>query len=191
MQLNGSCWQKVKRAIFLDRDGVINKAFLVNGIPKPAKTLYQVQILPRVREAVEILISSGFEMVVVSNQPDVARGNLAKSDVEQIHKYLQSELKINHFYTCFHDDADDCQCRKPKPGLLTLAAEELGLDLNRSFLIGDRWRDIGAGQAAGCRCFFIDYSYGEEHPGMPFLRVSSLFEAANIILEEDHDTIGR
>ena len=181
--------QKVKRAVFLDRDGVINKTFVVNGIPTPARTLYQVQILPRVREALEILCSLGFELVVVSNQPDVARGNLAKEVVEQIHKHLQTELNINHFYTCFHDDADDCQCRKPKPGLLTFAAEELGLDLNRSFLIGDRWRDISAGQAVGCQCFFIDYSYDEKHPEMPFLKVSSLFEAAHIILGEVYDTI--
>jgi D-glycero-D-manno-heptose 1,7-bisphosphate phosphatase len=179
----------MNRAIFLDRDGVINKAFIVDGIPTPARELDQLQILPRVEEALEMLRSAEFELVVVTNQPDVARGTLSAETVELIHLRLHSKLQIKHFYTCFHDDADNCPCRKPKPGLLIAAAEDLGLDLRACFMIGDRWRDIAAGQSAGCQCFFVDHLYEEKQPQMPYLKVSSLFEAAQMILEEFHDPV--
>ena len=191
MRLNGKGEQSLKRAVFLDRDGVINKGFLVDRIPIPARTLDQVEILPRVREAIKILRSLDFELVIVTNQPDVARGHLSKETVELIHRHLQTELGINHFYTCIHDDADNCACRKPKPGLITLAAEELGLNLKESFMVGDRWRDISAGQAANCKCFYIDYAYDERPPQLPYLKVSSLFDAAQLLLEENHDTISK
>jgi D-glycero-D-manno-heptose 1,7-bisphosphate phosphatase len=180
----------MKRAVFLDRDGVINRAFVVDGQPLPARTLHQLEILPGVRGAIEKLRFSDFEIVVVTNQPDVARGVLTKGIVESIHARLSFELHIDHFYTCFHDTADNCQCRKPNPGLLLNASKDLHLDLTQSFLVGDRWRDIAAGQAAGCNCLFIDYSYDEKQPEMPYLKVSSLSEAARIILEEKNDNVG-
>ena len=181
----------MKRAVFLDRDGVINKAFVVDGTPTPAQTLDQLEILPKVAEALEMLRSAGFEIVVVTNQPDVARGQLLREAVDSIHERLGRELNIEHFYTCLHDDADNCPCRKPKPGLLTLASKELGIDLRSSFMVGDRWRDIAAGQAIGCECFFIDYSYSEQQPQPPYIKVSSLFEAVQMIQEEVHDPIGK
>lgn len=180
----------MKRAVFLDRDGVINAAFVVDGQPLPAKTLDQLEILPGVRGAIETLRSSEFEIVVVTNQPDVARGTLSKRMVGYIHTRLSEELGIHHFYTCFHDSADHCECRKPKPGLLMRASDELGLDLARSYMVGDRWRDIAAGQAAGCACFFIDYLYNEKQPQMPYKTISSLLEATQLILEEENGTSG-
>ena len=95
---------------------------------------------------------------------------------------MGSYTKIAHFYTCFHDDIDLCYCRKPLPGLIYRAASDLGLDISESFLVGDRWRDIEAGQTAGCHSFFIDYSYPETPPRIPFTRVKSLWEAAQIIV---------
>lgn len=180
----------MKRAVFLDRDGVINKAFIVNGVPTPARSLDELQILPKVDEALNILRRLGFEIVVVTNQPDVSRGALTEEMVHSLHRSLELELGIEYFYTCFHDDVDDCLCRKPKPGLLNLAAADLDIDLKQSFMIGDRWRDISAGQSAGCRCFFVDYDHIERRPQMPYLGVSSLFHAVQIILEEFHDNIG-
>lgn len=180
----------MKRAVFLDRDGVINRAFTVNGIPTPARSLEQLHILPKVEEALIILRRLGFEIVVVTNQPDVTRGVLSKEIVESLHRRLELELGIQYFYTCFHDDVDNCLCRKPKPGLLNLAAADLGIDLKESFMVGDRWRDISAGQSAGCRCFFVDYTYTEKRPKMPYMEVSSLFDAVQIILEEFRDTTG-
>jgi D-glycero-D-manno-heptose 1,7-bisphosphate phosphatase len=178
----------MKRAVFLDRDGVINKAFIVNGVPTPARSLDQLQILPKVDEALNMLRKKGFEIVVVTNQPDVSRGALSKEMVESLHQRLELQLGIQHFYTCFHGDFDNCLCRKPRPGLLNLAAADLDIDLKKSFMIGDRWRDVSAGQLAGCRCFFLNYNYTEKHPKMPYLEVSSLFDAVQIILEEFHDT---
>lgn len=174
----------MRRAVFLDRDGVLNKSLLVNGIPTGPSSLEQLQILPRVKEGLDSLRKSNFELVVVTNQPDVARGKISKQIVEEIHINLEVQLSINHFYTCFHDDEDDCLCRKPKSGLLRQAARDLNLNLQSSFMVGDRWRDISAGQSAGCQCFFVDNFLDERQPIAPFIRVSSLFEAAEIILKE-------
>jgi D-glycero-D-manno-heptose 1,7-bisphosphate phosphatase len=167
----------MKRAVFLDRDGVINRAYVTDGVSLPPRTLLEVEILDGVVESIAMLKSAKFEIVVVTNQPDVARGVTTKEFVESVHLYLGTKLDIQEFYTCFHDNNDYCDCRKPKDGLLRKAARELGIDLFRSYLVGDRWRDIGAGQTAGCRCYFIDYSYAEPPPEMPFTRVSSLAEA--------------
>ena len=178
----------MKRAVFLDRDGVINRAFVVNGVPTPPKNLDEVEVLAGAREAIKLLSERNFEVVVITNQPDVARGVVSRKSVEAINDYLSQELEIKHFSICFHDDPDGCDCRKPKPGLLEIAAQDLGINLLKSFMVGDRWRDIAAGQAAGCKCFFIDYGYLEKSPNLPFKKVSSLLEAVLIILEAQDDT---
>jgi len=174
----------MKRAVFLDRDGVINKAFVMDGIPYPPKCLSEVEILNGVKEAISIFKASNLEVVVITNQPDVSRGIASLESVQLINNYLSEELNITNLYICFHDDSEGCTCRKPKPGLLLRAAKDLKLDLARSFLIGDRWRDIYSGQAVGCKCFFIDYNYKEESPVLPFKKVSSLIEASGLIMEE-------
>ena len=173
----------MKRAIFLDRDGVINKAFILERTPIPPKRIEDVVILPGVKEAIKLLFENGFEIVVITNQPDVARGTKTKESVDAINDYLSQELQIKNFMTCFHDDLNGCECRKPKPGMILKAARDLDLDLSKSFMIGDRWRDISAGQGAGCQCYFIDYGYDEKSPTMPFTKVSSLIEATRMILE--------
>ena len=178
----------MKRAVFLDRDGVINRAFVFGGVPTPPKSLDQVEILTGVNEAIELLRERNFVIVVVTNQPDVARGLVSQESVEEINTYLSQKLGIKHFYTCLHDDSDECNCRKPKPGLIMEAARELDSDLHKSFMVGDRWRDIAAGQAVGCKCFFIDYKYDEISPVLPFTKVSSLIEATRMILENPDDT---
>jgi D-glycero-D-manno-heptose 1,7-bisphosphate phosphatase len=178
----------VKRAVFLDRDGVLNRALLVDGLPKPPSCLEEVEILPDVAEAIHILKKHAFLPVVVTNQPDVARGEKTRSQVEEINAYIGEATKIKYFYTCFHDDADLCGCRKPLPGLIHLAASDLGLLVEESYMVGDRWRDIGAGQEAGCQSFFIDYSYPEQSPKNPFTRVLSLLDAAILITGENYGT---
>lgn len=178
----------MRRAVFLDRDGVINRAYVVDGAPLPPKNLSDIEILTGVKEAVKLLNERNFVLVVVTNQPDVARGTVTRESVELINSYLGRELGIDHFFTCFHDDSQECNCRKPKPGLLEVAARNLNLDLHKSFMVGDRWRDIAAGQAAGCTCFFIDYDYMEISPVLPFTRVSSLIDATQFILENPDAT---
>jgi D-glycero-D-manno-heptose 1,7-bisphosphate phosphatase len=170
------------RAVFLDRDGVLNRVFLRDGKPYPPASLGDLEILPGVPEALAALKACGFLLLVVTNQPDVARGGQQRAGVERIHQALRSTLPIDDFFICYHDDRDACSCRKPKPGLLLQAARKYGLELKSSYLIGDRWRDIDAGHAAGCATVWIDRAYAEKGPAQaPTARVNSCLEAARWI----------
>jgi len=172
------------RAVFLDRDGVINRAIVREGKPYPPATVEQTEILPDVHEALQRLKLHGYLLIVVTNQPDVARGTTTRENVEAINAFLGASLPIDEFRTCYHDSADGCDCRKPRPGSLLAAASRHGIDLGQSFMIGDRWRDVEAGQNAGCRTIFIDYGYNEKQPDAVDCRVSSLGAAADYILEK-------
>jgi D-glycero-D-manno-heptose 1,7-bisphosphate phosphatase len=141
------------------------------------------------------LKAHGFALYVITNQPDVARGTQTREAVEAIHQALASSLPIDDIFVCYHDDADDCACRKPKPGLLLEAQRKHNIDLSRSFFVGDRWRDIDAGHAAGCKTVLIDYGYRERKPARPpEATVRSLREAADWIirssLKESHSFAG-
>ena len=173
-----------RAAVFLDRDGVLNRTFIRDGTPYPPVSLRDLEILPHVPEALSALKAQGYSLVVVTNQPDVARGTASRELVDSIHERLKAELGLDAIFTCFHDDADECDCRKPKPGLLFRAAHDLGIDLTSSFMVGDRWRDVEAGRRAGCRTLFVDCSYRETPPGSYDFRVGSLLEASGIILAE-------
>lgn len=178
----------MRRAVFLDRDGVVNQSVLIDGKPHPPHSPSEIIILDGVVEAIRILKKNGFLPVVVTNQPDVARGATSQKQVNAINKLIEKYTNIEYFFTCFHDDTDRCKCRKPLPGLIQQASLKLNIDLRDSYLVGDRWRDIEAGQAVGCQTFFIDYSYEEKQPKMPFIKVSSLIEAANLITGEINET---
>jgi D-glycero-D-manno-heptose 1,7-bisphosphate phosphatase len=170
-----------KKAIYLDRDGVINSAISKNGLPFPPSSVDQVIILPGVEEGLKLFRDAKFEIIVVTNQPEVSRGQILKETVEEINFFLGVKLGIKHFYVCYHDDSDKCLCRKPAPGLLINSAKNLGISLSRSYMVGDRWKDIVAGQRAGCRCFFIDYKYKLKYPEKPYITVKSLVDVAKII----------
>jgi D-glycero-D-manno-heptose 1,7-bisphosphate phosphatase len=174
----------VRPAVFLDRDGVINRAFTRDGTPHPPACLADLELLPHVAEALQELKARGYRLIVVTNQPDVARGTSSRVLVEAIHERLKAALGLDAILTCFHDDADGCDCRKPSPGLLLQAAQELGVDLGSSFMVGDRWRDVEAGRRAGCRTFFIECGYAEKPPDSCDYCVKSLAEAARIILTQ-------
>lgn len=171
-----------RRAVFLDRDGVLNGSVVRGGKPYPPASLDETVILPGVMEACSTLRAAGFLLLVVTNQPDIARGATTETQVGQINGFLQAQLGLDEVLMCPHDDADKCSCRKPKPGLLVAAAQRLGIDLSASFMVGDRWRDIGAGRAAGCRTVFIDMSYAERQPEKPDLKAMSLVAAVPWIL---------
>lgn len=156
-----------RRAVFMDRDGVLNEPVVRNGKPYPPAGLDTFTLLPGVVEACDRLAEAGFIQVVVTNQPDVARGTQDRSIVDAMHQVLRSALPIDAIYVCVHDGMDGCDCRKPSPGMLIQAATDFGLDLRRSFMVGDRWRDVEAGQEAGCRTIFIDRGYSEQHPIHP------------------------
>jgi D-glycero-D-manno-heptose 1,7-bisphosphate phosphatase len=174
----------MKRAVFLDRDGVINRAIVRNGRPFPPANITQLEVLPGVSEALEKLHAANYLLIVVTNQPDVARGTAKREDIEEMNAHLSSQLPIDQFRTCYHDSSDGCNCRKPLPGSILDAAKEYQIDLSKSFMVGDRWRDIEAGAAAGCKTFFVNYRYSEKIPDTPDFIVSSLLEAEKIILGE-------
>jgi len=169
-------------AVFLDRDGVINRAIIKNGKPHPPTGLADLEILPGVAEALAILHRAGFLLIVVTNQPDVARGTQTREAVNAIHTYLMKTLPLDGIKVCWGTGTDSSDCYKPKPGMLLEAAGEHGIDLAGSFMVGDRWRDIGAGKAAGTFTIFIDYGYQEPLLDKPDAIVHSLADAATIIL---------
>jgi D-sedoheptulose 7-phosphate isomerase len=171
------------RAVFLDRDGVINRTFVRNGKPFPPANLQELEVLPGVPEALQELKQQGYKLLVVTNQPDVARGKQSQEMLDAFHRTLAARLPLDDILVCEHTDEDECDCRKPLPGMLLEAARRHHIDLAASFMVGDRWRDIEAGYNAGCRTIFIDYGYAEKPPDrVPDVRVESLREAADWIL---------
>ena len=171
------------KAIFLDRDGVINRADVRDGKPYAPVRLEDFELLPGVDEAVRALKVAGYILVVVTNQPDVGNGKVEMPVVESMNEMLMSALPVDVVKTCFHSQTDGCSCRKPKPGMLLEAAQELGINLRESFMIGDRVGDILAGKAAGCKTIFIDQGYSaNEQTDQGDYTVSSLLQAANTIL---------
>jgi len=173
------------RAVFLDRDGVINRAIVRGGKPYAPRSIENLEILPGVADALQRLRNAGFLNVVITNQPDVGAGEVAQSAIEAMHAHLRDRLPIDAVKVCYHTETQHCDCRKPKPGMILSASHELGIDVSRSFMVGDRWRDVAAAHAAGCAALFIDYRYSEKAPDKPYLAVNSLAEAAEIILQSE------
>lgn len=175
---------EMSRAVFLDRDGVINRALERDGKPYPSSNLSEFEIFPEVPEACRRLKQAGYLLVVATNQPDVGRGTLKQEAVEKIHAEMRLRLPLDRVEVCYHPGKglSDCECRKPKPGMLLRAARELGIDLGQSWMVGDRWRDVDCGHAAGCRTIFVDRGYIEELKQPPDFRAQNLLEAAVIIL---------
>lgn len=176
----------MNRAVFLDRDGVLNRAIVRNGRPHPPAGLSELQVLAGVPEALAALKAAGFLLIGITNQPDVARGTQKREAVEAINAALLAALPLNEILVCYHDDAEGCDCRKPHPGLLTRAAMKYNIDLSSSFMIGDRWKDIEAGRHAGCATILIEYGYAENGlKSIPDYRVHSLSEAVAWILDRN------
>jgi D-sedoheptulose 7-phosphate isomerase len=171
------------RAVFLDRDGVINRSVIRDGKPFAPSKLEDLEILPGVPQALQDLKRQGYKLLVVTNQPDVSRGTQSPQTIRAMHQTLMSQLPLDDILVCPHTDQDNCDCRKPRPGMLLEAAHRHNIDLANSFMIGDRWRDIEAGYNAGCKTILIDYGYSERPPDRePDLRVTSLREAADWII---------
>lgn len=180
---------KMRLAVFLDRDGVINKAVIRDGKPYPPATLEEVVFPEGTLEAIQSLKISGYVVIVVTNQPDVAKGVQSKEMVESIHQTIKERFKVDDIKVCYHLDKDDCQCRKPKPGMILAAAQEYSVDLTESYMIGDRWRDIEAGNSAGCKTILIkpEVCYNETQAEGMVTTVNSLYEAAMIILKDNFE----
>ena len=171
-------------AVFLDRDGVLVRAKVVDGRPYAIRSVAELELELGASDACRALHDAGFVLVVVTNQPEIARGTLTQAAVTEIHERLGELLPVDDIVTCPHDDADGCKCRKPRPGMLLDAAARLGIDLQASFVIGDRWRDVEAGRRAGCTTVFLDRKYSEPVPDRPDTNVRDLHNAVSWILAE-------
>jgi D-glycero-D-manno-heptose 1,7-bisphosphate phosphatase len=179
----------MSKAVFVDRDGVLNRSLLRNGKLLPPASADELELLPGVAEACAALRAAGFLLIVVTNQPDVARGTQNRQTVAAIHAVIREKVPLDDIRVCYHDDDDACECRKPKPGLLLQAAKDWDIDIRCSFLVGDRWKDIAAARNAGCRAVQVENGQPEKEDAWasPDLRVRSLKEAADWILRiESH-----
>lgn len=172
------------RAVFLDRDGVLNRVIVRNGKPYSPDAVDEMVIVPDAPAAANTLHRHGFRLVLVTNQPDVARGRITREQVEAMNAHIREKVPLDAIEVCLHDDADNCDCRKPKPGMLLRAAKRDGIALDESFMIGDRWRDIEAGHCAGCRTILIGGGYSETFRTKPDATFGSLTEAVAWILKQ-------
>lgn len=171
-----------RTAVFLDRDGVLVRAMVRDGKPYPPATLEEFEILSDAPGTLTALQRAGYLLIVTTNQPDVATGKQRRDVVEAMHERLRAALPLDDIEVCYHTDRDGCACRKPLPGMLLAAAAKWKIDLAASVMVGDRWRDIDAGKAAGCRAILIERGYREVLRQAPDLVVGSLAEAGAAIL---------
>ena len=172
----------LNRAVFLDRDGVINRALVRDGHPFSPSSVGEFEWVAGIQGVVRELYSAGFWLFCVTNQPDVGRGLQDIAVVEALHKMVKDEIPVEKIYACYHDGVSDCSCRKPKPGLILQAVADFEIDLKESWLVGDRWKDIDAGNAAGCQTVFLDYRYDESLRSSPDHVITDIRELPGLIL---------
>ena len=164
----------MKRAAFFDRDGTLNHLVWRNGKFSPPFFKAELEIVPIAYKVISELRDLDFIPVIFTNQPDIARNKVTLESVNIINREISTILGIKNIYTCIHDDADNCSCRKPLPGMLLSAANDLNIELSESIVIGDSWRDVEAGQAVDCRCFLIENPQNIRLPNHPFEMIKSL-----------------
>jgi len=175
----------LRRAVFLDRDGVLIEVRLQDGASQPPRALADIVVGRGVREGLRRLRDRGFLLIGATNQPDIHRGVQSREDVEAINAWLVENLELDDMRVCWHDDQHNCPCRKPKPGLLLQAAADYGIALESSYMVGDRWRDIEAGQAAHCRTVWIPATFDKRQPKRPAdFVVADFGKAAESILQD-------
>lgn len=170
----------MKRAIFLDRDGVINSTIIKKGKPFSPRRLEDFELVDGIKDILERFRVRGLLNIIVTNQPDIARGLMKKEELQKMHSLIRENLPVDDIFICPHDDADNCNCRKPKAGMFFEAAKKWNIDLNESFIIGDSWKDIEAGRNAGCTTVLIDSPYNKQIDSD--IRTNELSAAAEMIL---------
>lgn len=174
-------------AVFFDRDGVLNRSIVRDGRPYAPNSAEDFVIDSAAAEVVSRVKSAGYLAIVVTNQPDVKKGSLTRETMDEMHRRLKNAVALDDIYTCeCLEDDSSCDCYKPRPGMLLEAARKWNIDLSRSVIVGDRWRDVGAGKAAGCRTVFIDRGYKKDKaPDSPDIVVRNLMAACEAILSEE------
>lgn len=175
----------VRRAVFFDRDGVLNDIVLrgqQRGVGSP-RDLAELSIVPEAAQAIARLRNCGFHVFVVTNQPELARGTLREDALKEINAAIAAALQIDDWRICPHDDQHQCSCRKPAPGMVLDLAAQWDIVLSSSYFIGDTWKDVATGAAAGCRTVLIRRYYSGDGPP-PDHSVETLREAVDLILSE-------
>jgi D-glycero-D-manno-heptose 1,7-bisphosphate phosphatase len=176
----------MNRSVYLDRDGVLIQHRVVDGKPCAPSNIADIIIQEEVLEACKRLKTAGYLLVMVTNQAAIANGVIDKAQAESINSYLELTLKLDAVEMCSHGQNDNCVCRKPKPYMLEKAAKSLDIDLINSFMIGDRWSDIEAGEKAGCKTIYIKNSNYEDNVlFVPDFIANNLKDAADWILKQE------
>ena len=170
-----------RMAVFLDRDGTLNKAYIEDGLPISPSSLNKFKIIKGVKKSINRLKKLNFLCILITNQPDVFRGKISKKTVVKMNSYIKKKIKLDDMFVCYHDNEHNCSCRKPKPGLLVKASKKWKIDLNKSFMIGDRWKDILAGKKVGCKTIFINNNYKNDKKVKADFTFKSLLKAVNKI----------
>ena len=177
-----------RAAVFLDRDGVINRVLIRNGMPHPPCHVEEFDVYEDVPEGCARLKAANFLLVVITNQPDVGRGTQSRKAVEAMNLKMLSALPLlDRIEVCYHAGqhyGQPCGCRKPRPGLILRAAAELNIDPKKSYVIGDRWRDVDCARAAGCRAILIQRDYKEVLREAPDFTVQTFNEAVSAVLRD-------
>ena len=171
---------KKNKAIFLDRDGVLNRAIVKNNKPYSPLSIKDFKFLPNVRKTIKFL-SPKYIIIVVSNQPEVERGNLSLHVLEMMNNKIYKKLNVHDILNCIHDDNAKCNCRKPKIGMLIKAKNKWNIDFKSSYLVGDRWKDIEAGQKAKCKTIYLDRNYDEKRPTNFDFKIKTINDMLKII----------
>lgn len=172
---------RLRPAVFLDRDGVLNEIVMRDGQPASPRTLEQLRLAPDIA-AVDRLAEAGYLLFIATNQPDVARGLIDTGTLDRMFAAIRGRVRIDDVRVCVHEDADGCECRKPKPGMLLDLARHWHVDLARSCMVGDMWRDVAAARAAGCRSVLIRREYNRD--AAPDVAVDTLADAVAWVLGE-------
>ena len=181
-------YELAQAAVFLDRDGVINRVLIRNGMPHPPCHVEEFDVYEDVPDGCARLKAANFLLVVITNQPDVGRGSQSRKTVEAMNLKMRSALPLlDRIEVCYHAGehyGQPCGCRKPRPGLILRAATALNIDPKKSYLIGDRWRDVDCARAAGCRAILIQRGYNEMLREAPDFTVQNFNEAVNAVLRD-------
>jgi len=171
---------KSNRAIFLDRDGVIIKAPTINNKPKSIKKLNELTFIKGIITFCRYYKKKNYFLIMVTNQPEVKRKKNTKRNIIQINNFIQKKLKLDKVYVCYSDNEKSFD-RKPNPGMVLKSKSKYKLNLKKSFIVGDRWRDIGVAHKTGCISILIDRNYDEKMIFKPNYVVKKIKDIYKII----------
>jgi D-glycero-D-manno-heptose 1,7-bisphosphate phosphatase len=169
---------KRSRAIFLDRDGILNKAIVINKKPKSPKNLSEL-VLNKSLKKFLLDAKKSYYLICVTNQPEVGRKKFSKTEIKKINNFIKVFFNLDDIFTCYHEKDNICNCRKPKIGLLLKSKKKYNINLKKSIVIGDRWKDIAMGKKAGCKTIFVDYNYNENLKDRPDVTVNNIKKLIN------------